>query len=33
MTDLELTAIYKFLTSVEPVKNVVPLGIQEGDPK
>jgi len=33
MSDLELTAIYKFLTSLEPVKNAVPLGIQEGDPQ
>jgi mono/diheme cytochrome c family protein len=32
MSDLELTALYKFLTSLEPVKNNVPLGIQEGDP-
>lgn len=33
MSDLELTAIYKFLTSLEPIKNTVPLGIQEGDPQ
>ena len=33
MSDLELTALYKFITSVEPVKNAVPLGIQEGDPQ
>jgi len=31
MSDLELTALYKFLTSLEPVKNEIPLGIQEGD--
>jgi mono/diheme cytochrome c family protein len=31
MSDLELTAIYKFLSSVEPVKNAIPLGIQDGD--
>jgi mono/diheme cytochrome c family protein len=33
MTDLELTALYKFLVSVPPVINQVPLGIQEGDPE
>jgi mono/diheme cytochrome c family protein len=33
MTDLELTALYKYLTSLEPVKNEIPLGIQEGDPQ
>jgi len=33
MSELELTALYKFLTSLEPVKNQVPLGIQEGDPQ
>jgi mono/diheme cytochrome c family protein len=33
MTDLELTALYKYLTSIDPVKNAVPLGIQEGDPQ
>jgi len=33
MSDLELTALYKYLTSLEPVKNEVPLGIQEGDPQ
>lgn len=33
MSDIELTAIYKFLTSLDPVKNAVPLGIQEGDPQ
>jgi mono/diheme cytochrome c family protein len=33
MTDLELTALYKYLTSLEPVKNEVPLGVQEGDPQ
>ncbi len=31
MSDLELTAIYKFLSTIEPVKNAIPLGIQEGD--
>jgi mono/diheme cytochrome c family protein len=33
MSDLELTAVYKFLTSLEPVKNEIQLGIQEGDPQ
>jgi mono/diheme cytochrome c family protein len=33
MTDLELSAIYKFLQTVEPVKNAVPLGVLEGDPE
>lgn len=33
MSDLELTALYKFLTSLDPVENEVPLGIQEGDPQ
>jgi hypothetical protein len=33
MSDLELTALYKFLTSLEPVKNEIPLGIQEGYPQ
>jgi hypothetical protein len=33
MSDLELTALYKYLTSLEPVNNEVPLGIQEGDPQ
>jgi mono/diheme cytochrome c family protein len=33
MSDLELTAVYKFLASLEPVKNEIPLGIQEGDPE
>jgi len=33
MSDLELTAIYKFITSLDPVRNQVPLGIQEGDPE
>lgn len=33
MSDLELTALYKFLTSLEPVASAVPLGIQEGDPQ
>lgn len=33
MSDLELTALYKFLTSLEPVKNEIPMGIQDGDPQ
>jgi mono/diheme cytochrome c family protein len=33
MSDLELTALYKFLLSLDPVKNEIPLGIQEGDPE
>lgn len=33
MSDLELTALYKFLNSLEPLKNEIPLGIQEGDPQ
>ncbi len=33
MSDMELTALYKYLTSLEPVKNEIPLGIQEGDPQ
>lgn len=32
MTDMELTALWNYLQSVEPVKNVTPLGIQEGNP-
>jgi len=32
MTDLELTAIYKYLKTVEPVNYEIPAGIQEGDP-
>jgi mono/diheme cytochrome c family protein len=33
MSDLELTALYKYITSLEPVKNVIPIGVQEGDPE
>ncbi len=33
MSDLELTALYKFISSLEPINNPIPLGIQEGDPK
>jgi mono/diheme cytochrome c family protein len=33
MSDLELTALYRFLTSLEPVVSAVPLGIQEGNPQ
>lgn len=32
MNDMELTALWNYLQSVEPVKNVTPLGIQEGNP-
>jgi mono/diheme cytochrome c family protein len=32
MNDLELTAIYKFLNTLEPVKSITPLGIQDGTP-
>jgi mono/diheme cytochrome c family protein len=32
MSDLELTAIYKYLNSMGPVKSKHPYGIQEGDP-
>jgi mono/diheme cytochrome c family protein len=32
MDDLELIAIYKYLSSLSPVKNAIPAGIQEGDP-
>lgn len=32
MTDMELTAIYKFLQSLQPVKAATPIGIQEGNP-
>ncbi len=33
MSDLELTAIYKYLSTIEPVKLPQPYGIQEGDPQ
>lgn len=33
MNEIELTAIYRYLFSLPPVKNITPLGIQEGDPK
>ena len=33
MSDLELKAVYKYLTSLDPVKNGIPLGIQDGDPQ
>ena len=32
MTDADLIAIYKFLHSLEPVKQSTPVGIQDGDP-
>ena len=32
MTDVELTALYKYLQSLQPVHAVTPIGIQEGDP-
>lgn len=32
MTDLELTALYKYLQSLQPVHAATPVGIQEGDP-
>lgn len=32
MTDAELTALYNYLRTVKPVRNEVPLGLQEGDP-
>jgi hypothetical protein len=33
MTDVDLIAIYKYLHSLEPVKQATPVGIQEGDPQ
>jgi mono/diheme cytochrome c family protein len=32
MSDIELTALFNYLQTVPPVKNVTPLGIQEGNP-
>lgn len=32
MNDVELTALYKFLMSLEPVNSVTPIGVQEGTP-
>lgn len=32
MSDIELTALYKFFSTLEPVNKKVPLGIQKGDP-
>lgn len=32
MTDIELTALHKYLKSLEPVHAATPVGIQEGDP-
>ena len=32
MTDIELTALYKYLQSLQPVHAATPIGIQEGDP-
>lgn len=32
MTDEDLIAIYKYLHSLDPVKQVTPIGIQDGDP-
>lgn len=32
MSDIDLIAIYKYLHSLEPVKQATPVGIQEGDP-
>lgn len=32
MSDLELTALYKFFNSLEPVNAPAPVGVQEGDP-
>lgn len=33
MTEMELKAIYKYLRTLEPVKNDIPSGVQKGDPK
>ena len=33
MSDNDLKAIYKYLHSLEPVKQATPVGIQDGDPK
>ena len=33
MSDLELTAIYKFLKTLKPVHSDTPVGIQKGDPQ
>jgi|ERR1043165_1921361 mono/diheme cytochrome c family protein len=32
MTNTELVAIYKYLRTLEPIKNETPAGVQEGDP-
>ena len=32
MSDIDLIAIYKYLHSLDPVKQSTPVGIQEGDP-
>jgi len=32
MTDMELKAMYKYLISLDPVKQSIPIGIQDGDP-
>jgi mono/diheme cytochrome c family protein len=32
MNDMELTALWNYLKTVKPVKNVTPVGIQEGNP-
>ena len=33
MSEGDLTAIYNYLSSLDPVRNEVPVGIQEGDPQ
>ena len=32
MSNIELVAIYKFLQTLPPTKNEVPIGVQDGDP-
>jgi mono/diheme cytochrome c family protein len=32
MTDLDLIAIYKYLSTLEPIDMEIPVGVQEGDP-